>query len=332
MRMRRIIPWLAVVWVAILTPSGCQPGAERKAQDPPLKISLALAPFPYSGLIAIADEKGFFKESGIEVSVKEYAYGFATLEALSRGETQVAMGNDLVFAQKISRDPSLRIVASIALADTNGIVARRDRDIHKPSDLKGKRIGIVPNTSSEYYFTTFLLVNKILGAEVTAVSVPPDRIVEAIVRGEVDAISSWDTDVYQAKKRLRENAVSWPSQNNRNWHWILAVRESMTQSPEPIKRFLRALVKAEDFLLAHEEEAKDIIMHKWGFDQEFIRQVWDKTRLNVTLSQSLIVSLESFARWRMAKEAKHGDPPNFLNYIYTGALDEIDPKAVTIFR
>ena len=155
-----------------------------------LKISLALAPFPYSGLIAIADDKGFFKESGIEVSVKEYAYGFATLDALSRGETQVAMGNDLVFAQKISRDPSLRIVASIAMADTNGIVARKDRDIHKPSDLKGKRIGIVPNTSSEYFFTTFLLVNKIPVAEATAVRVPPDRIVEAIVSGEVDAISS----------------------------------------------------------------------------------------------------------------------------------------------
>ena len=106
----------------------------------------------------------------------------------------------------------------------------------------------------------------------------------------------------------------------------------MTQSPEPISRFLRALVKAEDFLLEHEEEAKDIIMRKWGFDQELIRQVWDKTRLKVTLSQSLLFSLESFAKWWMVKEGKHGDPPNFLNYIYTGALDEIDRKAVTIFR
>ena len=63
-----------------------------------------------------------------------------------------------------------------------------------------------------------------------------------------------------------------------------------------------------------------------------MREVWNKTRLNVSLNQSLITSLENFARWRMNKEGKGGDPPNFLNFIYTGALDEIDPKAVTIFR
>ena len=31
-------------------------------------------------------------------------------------------------------------------------------------------------------------------------------------------------------------------------------------------------MKAENFLLAHEDEAKSIILRKWGFDPEFMRE------------------------------------------------------------
>ena len=257
--------------VTISAHGDARPGGKPEVQGPPLKISLALAPFPYSGLIAIAEEKGFFKESGLEVSIKEYSYGFDALSALSRGEAQMAMTNEIVFAMKINDDPSLRAVASIGLANTNEIVARKDRNIREPSDLKGKRIGFIPNTSSEYYLVTFLLANAIPSSRVTAVNILPAKIVEALVSGEVDAMSGWDTDVYDAKKRLGQNAVSWPSQNNQDWNWLLLTRESLTQSPEPIKRFLRALLKAESFLLGHQDEAKNIITRRWRFDPEFIR-------------------------------------------------------------
>jgi NitT/TauT family transport system substrate-binding protein len=232
----------------------------------------------------------------------------------------------------INDDPSLRLVASVASVNTNEIVARKDRNIHKPAGLKGKRIGFYPNTSSEYYLLSFLLVNKISSSEVTMVNLPAAGMVEAIVNGDVDALSAWDTVVYDSKKRLQENAVSWPAQNNRDWQWVLVVKESTTQSPEPLKRFLRALLKAEDFVLTNNEAAKNIIARRWGFEPDFVRQVWDKTRLSVTLNQSLITSLESFSKWSRAKENQRGEGPNFLKYVYTGALDQADPKAVTIFK
>lgn len=320
---------LVLFFIAIL---GCQPTTESVPQGPPLKLSLGLAPFPYSGLVAIAAEKGFFKESGLDLTIKDYSFGFATLEGLSRGEIQMAMGNEFSFATMVNDDPSLRIIASVALVKTNEIVARRDRKIHEPADLKGKRIGFCPNTSSEYYLLAFLLVNKIPLSEVTMVNVPASGLVEAIVNGEVDALSGWDTVVYDSKKRLQKNAVSWPAQNNRDWQWILVVKDSTTQSPEPLKRFLRALLKAEDFVLTNKDEAKNIVARRWGFEPDFIQQVWDKTSLRVTLNQSLITSLENFSKWSRAKEGKEGEDPNFLKYIYIDALAQIDPKAVTIFK
>jgi NitT/TauT family transport system substrate-binding protein len=323
---------MALVLIALAVIWGCQPKTESMPPGPPLKLSLGLAPFPYSGLVAIAAEKGFFKESGLDLAIKDYAFGFAALEAVSKSEIQMAMGNEFSFVSMINDDPSLRLVASVASVNTNEIVARKDRNIHEPAGLKGKRIGFCPNTSSEYYLLAFLLVNKIPSSEVIMVNLPASGMAEAIVNGDVDALSGWDTIVYESKKRLPGNAVSWSAQNNRDWQWILAVKDSTTQTPEPLKRFLRALLKAEDFVLTNNEAAKNIIARRWGFEPDFVQQVWDNTRLGVTLNQSLITSLESFSKWSRAKEGKEGEGPNFLKYVYTDALAQVDPKAVTIFK
>ena len=64
------------VWVALTFALGCQSKHEQKAQTTPLKLTLAFQRTPYSGLIAVAEEKGFFKNNGVEVTLKEYPPGW----------------------------------------------------------------------------------------------------------------------------------------------------------------------------------------------------------------------------------------------------------------
>jgi NitT/TauT family transport system substrate-binding protein len=322
----------ALLLVVVLTALGCGPGAQREPQTAPLELVLAFQPATYSGLIAIAEEKGYFKKAGVDVFMRPYPSGLSALEAVCRGEAQIATVADIAFAGKMLEEPSLRVVASIGLSVGSRIVARKDRDILEPSDLNGKRIGYSPNTASDYFLDAFLLTNNISPADITAVPIPPARQAEALVTGEIDAVSAFDIYAFEAEERLGGNGVSWKSQNSLSYHWLLATRESLTLSPEVLKRFLRGLLEAENFLLAHEDEAKSIIIKEWGFNPELVRQTWDQTRLNVSFNQSVITALQNFARWKMRKAGEMGDPPTVLNFIYTGALDEIDPRVVTIFR
>ncbi len=167
MTAHKTISFPVLLFVAILAVSGCQSREERASQTAPLKLSLAIQAVPHSGLIAIADDRGFFKESGLEVSIKTYPSGLSALEAVCRGEAQMATVADVAFVGKVSEEPSLRIVASIGLSTGNKIVARKDRNILKPSDLKGKKIGFSPNTTSDYFLDIFLLTNAIPRSEVT---------------------------------------------------------------------------------------------------------------------------------------------------------------------
>lgn len=332
MGVREPVLWVALILAVAVAAWGCQPKAEREAQSAPLKLILAVQPAPYSGLIAVAAEKGFFRESGVEVTIRPYPSGLEALRAMQHGDAMVSTVGDIAFAGQMSKDPSVRVVASIGLTVGNQVVARKDRNIREPSDLKGKKIGYSPGTSSDYFLHAFLLTNHLSPADIRKVGVPAARQVQAVVTGEVDAVSAFEIYAFVAREQLGENAVSWETQNNLCYQWLLAARENFTQTPEAIKRLLKALIKAEDFVLTNQDETKRIIARKWDFSPEYIEQSWSRTRLNVSFNQSIVTSLQNYSKWEMERDGKTWDRPDILNFLYTGALDEIDPGLVTIFR
>jgi ABC-type nitrate/sulfonate/bicarbonate transport system substrate-binding protein len=318
--------------VLILSAVGCRPETERQAQSTPLKITLAIQPAPYSSLIAVADEKGFFKEAGLEVKINSYPSGFDALTAMMRGEVQVSTVADIAFASKMNEDPSLRVITAIGTSSGSEIVARKDRNIREPADLRGKRVGYSPGTSSPYFLHSFLLIHHISRTDITAVAIPAERQAEAVVTGEVDAVSAFEVYAFAARKELGENAVAWDSQNTLGYQWLLVTRKSSTQSPEATKRLLKALIMAEEFAVNHGEETRSIIARKWNIDPELTRYTWGGTRLFVSLNQSIITAIQSYVKWNMADKGKTGDPPDVLMHIDARPMEEVDPRLVTIFR
>ena len=95
---------------------------------------------------------------------------------------------------------------------------------------------------------------------------------------------------------------------------------------------MKALILAEEFVVNHKAEAKSLIARKWNIDLELMRQAWDRTRLFVSFSQSIITALHGYVKWYMDYEGKTGDPPDVLRYIDPRPLEELDPGLITIFR
>jgi NitT/TauT family transport system substrate-binding protein len=322
-----------VFLIMILFSWGCQPSGERTPPGPPLQLTLAVSPATYSGLITIADEKGYFKKAGLEVTLNSHPSGKAALETVCSGTAQVATVTDIAFAAEAIDDQSIRVLASIGTTVGSQIVARKDRNIQKPSDLKGKTVGFSANTVSEYFLYVFLLSEDLSQKDVKTVPIQPSQQVEALVNGDVDAISAFEIYAFEAKKHLKDKVVSWESQDKLACHWLLAAQEKiLTESPEPAKRLIRALLKAESFARANEEEAKGIISRKWGFDKQFVNESWPRSRLNVSFGQSIITALSNYIRWQMKNANRPEEPANALNFLHTGIMEEVAPILVTIYR
>jgi NitT/TauT family transport system substrate-binding protein len=327
---RVIIPLLLLFTVASALP-GCQRGGPEATQ-PNIKVTLATTPVIYTGLIAVAQERGYFREAGLDVTViSDFPAGIASMQALGRGEADLATGSDFVFTGMMAQGGTLRILASIGATSDHEIIARRDRGIGSPADLAGKRVGIVKDTVSEYALSMFLQLNGIDHRTLTLVEYEVPEVTDALARGEVDSVSMWGKFSFQARERLGDNAIAWPSQYNLEFQWVLAAQqELLARSPEIPERLLRALKRAEAFVLANQGQAREIITRAWDLDPKFVEEFWARNKLRVVLDQSLAFSLESSIRWRSALEGEPLDMPNVVGWIDQEPLGRVDPKSVTI--
>lgn len=323
---------IALSVLVILLLWGFGSGTGRPPEGPPIKLSMAVSPAIYSGLIAVADEKNFFKEAGIDISIQPYPSGLEAIKAMCRGDVRVATASDVAFAVEMLKDPTLRVLVSIGTTDGSQIVARKDRGIQTPSDLRGKRIGFSADTVSDYFLYTFLLIENISPNEITAVNIAPARQVEALLNGEVDAVSAFEIFAYEAAERLGANGVSWFSQYNLDYHWFLAIKDGAARSAEPLKRLLSALLKAEAFVQSDEAGAKRLIARKWGYDPAFVEASWQQTRLEVLFNQSMVTSLQNYVQWKLKKTGRTEVPPDVLQYLHTDVMDAVAPELVTIYR
>lgn len=322
---------IALISIVLFAMAGCRPGTDRPSGEPPVRLSLAISPTANSTLVAIADEKGFFRDAGLEVSVVTKESGRESLESVSRGEVQMATASCVAFSAKALEDPSLRILASIGATVGSRIVARKDR-IRKPTELTGKRIGYVSRTVSEYFLYSFLITENIRLDDVKVVELSPGRQVEALARGEVDAISASEYYAYKAIRLLGENGIAWDCQKNIAYQWLLVVKESALESPEPLKRVLKALIRAESFSRSNEEEARSIIVRRLGIDPSYAQEAWSRTHLDVSLSQSIVTNLRVYTRWRMRRSGQTGNPPDVLDFLHPAILDEVSPESITVYR
>ena len=288
----------------------------------------------YSTLVWVAEHQGYFTDKGLEVTTKDYQSGKAAADALLAGEADISVSADIVFVSNSFTHPELKILGTVATVENVGLVALKDRGVIKPSDLKGKKIGATKKSVSEFFLGTFLTFNGLSLADVEVVDLKPKDMGDTLLRGDVDAVSTWEPNVFNIKQQLGNRAISWPIQSGQRYNMLLLTKEKFLRDhPGAIERFLESIVQAEKFVRDNNETAKNFIAGKYHYDSLYMESAWPKYSFVVGLSQDLLLTMEDEARWRIKnKLTDAATVPNFLNFIYFDALQKVKPEAVTLIH
>ncbi len=284
--------------------------------------------------IYIAEDQKFFKQNGIDLTIKSYSTGPQVVTSLNAGEINLgSFGEYVVVGQAFARTKA-KVVATIDKFQAFFLVGRQDLGIQKIADISGKKVGLVQSALPEFYFGRYMLLNGIDKNSVKVVNVNPDQWVDSITGGSVDAIVVNQFYLSKIQEQLSGKIVVLPIQNNQAGLSVLSCDgDWLKANPDVAKRFLKAISEADQFLVSQPAEAKAIWQKRFNYTTAYFNTLVREHQFSLVLDQSLIMAMEDEARWMISNNlTAEKQVPNFNDYIDETALKAIKPDAVKIIR
>jgi len=330
---KKITTLLILFAFSFLGVAGCSREEGKNESVQGEKITIAVTPWPASAALYIAQEKGYFREEGLDPTLTSYISGHLALDAVLSGKADLGAAADTPIARAAVDGKPLAVLATLSEIDQGIlIIARKDKGISVPDDLRGKKIGLVAGSAAEFFLHIYLTTSLINPKHARISDLAPDKVVDALLDGEVDGVVTWAPHTLVLREKLGGKAVIFHDPNIYTLTWnAFATQDFVKSHPERTKKFLRALVRANRFIAEQPVQARGICAKNIGTDSSLLEKEWQDYRFIAALDQSLILNLEDQARWMVKREASHPRrPPNFMDFIHSDALKAVQPEAVSI--
>jgi ABC-type nitrate/sulfonate/bicarbonate transport system substrate-binding protein len=317
-----------------LSLTACRNQSEKQA-GPPEKITIAYVINTNGVLVQIAFAKGYFKEEELDAVPQPHAFGKPALQAVIDGKADLATVADTPIMFAVMDGRRITTLAVIQTANRNeAIVAKGDRGVVKPSDLKGKTIGVTLGTTSDFFTEVFLIAHGIDRKQVTIIDLKPDEMVAALGTGKADAVSTWNPVLTQLQRDMGNKGLTFYGDTlYTEYFCLVAGQKYVKEHPETVRKVLRALIRAETFAKKNPEESRRLVAAFIKTDKTILDEMWNVFTFRVTLDQALIVDLEDQTRWAMKHRlTTRRNMPNYLDFVYVDGLQAVKPDAVRIIR
>lgn len=326
----RILKYIVMFFMTIIfTTNVC-------ANDEETEVVLACATHFLSSSVWIAENKGYFKEEGINVNIKEFGSGRTALASMlnNSGIDICTVAQTPIMLNSFERDDYV-IIAAMVYADNNiKVLARKDKGIVVPLDLDGKKVGLTKGSTGHYFLSLFSILNDIDYSGFEIVDLEATNLTQALVDGRVDAISTWEPHIVNTKKQLGDKTIEFSAKDIfREDFYFVANKNYLKENQDALRRFLKAVDRGEEFIRSNKEETIAIVSSRLQTDKELTSLIWDTFNFQLILDQSIFTSLEDQARWAIKEGfTDKNEIPNYLDFVHIDALKEIKPKSVTIIH
>jgi NitT/TauT family transport system substrate-binding protein len=227
--------------------------------------------------LIVAQEKGFYKEFGIELEILQGQGSGSTAIAVGEGKYNFGHINHIVTAQSISKGVPITSIATVAQKGASGIVFLKDAGIKEPKDMKGKKLGSTPGGSDSHAFPAFLAANGMDKSDIELVNLPGDAKLGALLSGQINALSGDDYYYISLAKREGKTLESLRYSDygaNHIGYGLIANNDYLKQNPDIAKRFLQASLKGYEYAFNNIDESIEIYKKVSGLDQseDFVRE------------------------------------------------------------
>ena len=236
------------------------------AQEPQKleKVSLQLHwkyQFEFAGFIA-AKEKGFYKDVGLDVTLKEYTFGMDIEDDILTGKSEYGIYNSLSLLEYLRGKPLVLVSSYFKRA---ALVLVTSPDIKSPRDLIGKKIMA---STKEDFILNYKPYFDAYGVDIDdVILVPHSYRIDEFVEGKVDAMTAFvSNEVFKLDERNVKYNILDPS--NENLYVLqlelITSQKEVQEHPKRVEKFKEASLKGWEYALAHKEEISKLIYEKYS--------------------------------------------------------------------
>ncbi|MDD2666503.1 MAG: ABC transporter substrate-binding protein [Methanocellales archaeon] len=223
----------------------------------------------------VAYEKGFFKDQGLDISCSVDPTAWILADKLISGEISFGIVPWTRVVSARDKGDNLIVIAGSGYEETATVV-RRDANINSLSELKGKRISLpveggMKDLTSQALFKKYGITPK--NTEILRLP-SGDAAILAMLSGRVDATTNVEPYATMAVElgigkiiaRGKDILPKVPGCS------LTTTDHFLRDHPDIVLKFIKAILKAEEFCHEEQEEAAKISSKYIGISSEIVRE------------------------------------------------------------
>lgn len=250
--MKKRRAWLIVgFFVSILASSSLGRGAEK------LRFATAFKGPQFDLPALAAEEKGFWKQNGLEVQWFSMEGGSPTFQAMVAGSVDMGVATPTSHIQAAARGIPTIVVADLGFVEDWSIWVRPEGPIKEPKDLKGGKVGTSRFGGQAYANAIILLKGMGIEKEVRLVAVGGlSARLAALRAGIIDGFAVGSTAAAPLKVQgFVRGLGSLKDILPKEWSdlTVSAHKDFLARRPELVKRSIKAFVEATDYVKKDQE-------------------------------------------------------------------------------
>ena len=259
---------IAVLLISVMVMSllgGCATKTkEASASKPKQVVAIGLMPDVDSIPFIIAQEKGFFKQEGVTVTLEFFKSAVERDSALQSGKLDGAISDML--AQAFGKNGGFDTVITSLTTGSYKLVVNKNEKAASVKELKGKNVGISRNTIIDYVTDRVAAKGGLEYSEMNTIVIPqiPTRL-EMLRNGKIAAATLPEPMASIAIKdggRVLQSS----DQLGINPGVMLFTTKSVKEKEQEIQAVYRAYNKAVDYLSKEPASSYiDLVIEKGGF-------------------------------------------------------------------
>jgi NitT/TauT family transport system substrate-binding protein len=226
------------------------------------------------------------------------------------------------------------VVAGIHQSQKNTkVIARKNKGIAKPIDLKGHKVAVSIGTNGEFFMDQYLSRIGLTRKDLQVINLRPEDMASSLIRGNVDACFTWEPHVQNIKRQISDEAVIFANDGVYTETYNIVTTQSFARSkPKELNLLLQGLAKAVDYIHENPDDSIGIVSRHISMDADILKSIWPDYTFQLSLEQSFLDLLNKEAKWSKANgiAPPAAEIPNYRLYILTEPLKALKPEAVTI--